>query len=222
MAYEGGDRSIERRETVRAAVEGTVVMRADETSDYVMHSVTNISTGGMFIRTPEVRPVGTRLGVRLIIAGSESVIEGTAEVVWVRTIDQFQEGPPGMAVRFVDMDQATRLQIALLVQERAEKGTTVASLSEPPMPLGVAEEPFGMEGGDPEERGKAIPAFDVFPAPSDDEEATASNVPDIILGDGKAYELSGDAPHRSFPGPGLIVLVVAVAVVAIGIVGYLA
>ena len=71
----------------------------------------NLSEGGLFLRTSTPLERGSRTVVRF----GETNIEATAEVVWARS-NEGAEGPPGMGLVFVDMDDNRLKQIRQLVE----------------------------------------------------------------------------------------------------------
>jgi len=223
VAEEGMGSLMERRATARAPVDGRVEMRFDVSSNHVMHYVTNVSAGGMFIRTPDVRPPGTLLEFRLALTGGGAPIEGRAEVVWARNLDQFQEGPPGMAVRFLDMDQADLLEIALLVRQQLSRGEEIPTLNEPPIPLSVDAvpegEPFEVDSLSGEE-GPAV-AFDVFPF-RDDVEPEGPQDAAPFPGAGIADDAAAIPAPPARSSSGLLMVLVAVVVLALAAYAYLA
>lgn len=70
-----------------------------ESFDAFVHEyVTNVSRSGVFIRSKEPLPVGTKVDLRFTVIMDEiEVIEGTGEVVRV------EEDPPGMGVAFTEL-----------------------------------------------------------------------------------------------------------------------
>ena len=58
--------------------------------EFVEKFAVNISRGGVFIRTREPKPVGTRVSFELRLAGGEAVVRGQGVVRWVQA-----EGTPG-------------------------------------------------------------------------------------------------------------------------------
>ncbi len=78
---------------------------------------TNLSEGGMFIRSRQPQPVGTHLKFEVQLAGGQRVMRGTAVVKWVR-----QPGDPaggsGMGVQFELLDDATRQLVDRMLAAR--------------------------------------------------------------------------------------------------------
>ncbi len=74
----------------------------------------NLSEGGLFLRTSTPLERGARTVVRFGDS-SNPQIEATAEVVWARN-NEGAEGPPGMGLMFVDVDDNRRQEIRKLVE----------------------------------------------------------------------------------------------------------
>jgi uncharacterized protein (TIGR02266 family) len=65
---------------------------------FVQEYVTNVSRSGVFIRSKDPLPVGTKVNLKFtVIMGDVEVIEGTGEVVRV------QDDPQGMGVAFTEL-----------------------------------------------------------------------------------------------------------------------
>lgn len=74
----------------------------------------NLSEGGLFLRTSTPLERGARTVVRFGDSGNTQ-IEATAQVVWARS-NEGAEGPPGMGLEFVDVDDNRRQEIRKLVE----------------------------------------------------------------------------------------------------------
>jgi type IV pilus assembly protein PilZ len=88
-----------------------------ETRDLFLGSrVTNISRGGIFIRTDNPLPVQTEVSLSLHIPEDDSVIEARGRVVWNYDVprDSFHV-VSGMGIKFIDLssDQRTRIESSL-------------------------------------------------------------------------------------------------------------
>ena len=78
--------------------------------------MTNLSCGGVFIRTEELVDVGTRLELCIHIDESGEDIRVRAEVVSHNVGPSFGSGEHGMGMRFLDLDAATQKQIEELYE----------------------------------------------------------------------------------------------------------
>ena len=71
----------------------------------------NLSEGGLFLRTST--PLERRS--RTVVRFGDTNIEATAQVIWARS-SEGSEGPPGMGLMFVDVDDSGREQIRCLIE----------------------------------------------------------------------------------------------------------
>jgi uncharacterized protein (TIGR02266 family) len=66
--------------------------------------VENMSVGGIFIATHQLKPVGSRLEFSVNLPGCGQPIKGSGEVRWVRVYSETSNVPPGMGIRFDKLD----------------------------------------------------------------------------------------------------------------------
>lgn len=105
----------QRRVFQRVPVNIEVDYRSDE--NFLFAYITDLSAMGIFVKTTEPHPPGTRLTLRFKPLGApEFVIQG--QVVW---INPYRPGDPdsinpGMGVQFVDLDQDTQRRLTRLVK----------------------------------------------------------------------------------------------------------
>jgi uncharacterized protein (TIGR02266 family) len=104
-----------RRATDRKAVGLLVKLKHSDVGSFAEEFATNLSPGGMFIRSRTPQPVGTLVKFEVQIAGGVRVLRGTAVVRWVRDTAN-SEGPPGMGLQFQDLDPDTQLLINRMLQ----------------------------------------------------------------------------------------------------------
>ncbi len=101
--------------------------------EFVEKYATNLSPGGMFIRSREPKPVGTAVNFRVEIAGGLRVLQGSAVVKWTRGAND-PAGPAGMGVEFSALDQASE---ALVIRMLSGK-TATPPPAPPPLVAPVA------------------------------------------------------------------------------------
>ena len=91
--------------------ERVTVNKEFESFDAFVHEyVTNVSRSGVFIRTLDPLPVGTRVNLKFtIIADGAETVEGVGEVV------RIEDDPPGMGVVFVTLNDYSQELIARLL-----------------------------------------------------------------------------------------------------------
>lgn len=122
-ARDAADESIgERRTFDRYDVEWSVDCVASDT--FLFASIANISAMGIFVRTTEPLPTGTRLCLAFAPPGAEGFkLEGV--VAWVNPLRPNGDNPnPGMGVRFVDLRPAERERLVEVIR-------TIAYLRDP-------------------------------------------------------------------------------------------
>ncbi|GHG95052.1 hypothetical protein GCM10012319_58600 [Comamonas sp. KCTC 72670] len=103
-----------RRTTDRKAVGLLVKLKHETVGSFAEEFATNLSPGGMFIRSRTPQPVGTPVKFEVQIAGGVRVLRGTAMVRWVREVND-PAGPPGMGLQFEELDTASRALVDMMV-----------------------------------------------------------------------------------------------------------
>lgn len=105
---------LEKRTAQRAPVN---LLIDYQTLDQFFHDyATNISLGGVFIRSSAPLPVGTRLKVSFSLPGLDSVVETTGVVARVEDA-RSQEGFSGMGISFEDLDAQSKKLVDYLVEQ---------------------------------------------------------------------------------------------------------
>lgn len=79
--------------------------------------VENISGGGVFVATHLLKPIGSVIELSITLPDSVTVT-ARGEVRWVRDYNESSDVPPGMGVRFVELDTAAESAIATFLSER--------------------------------------------------------------------------------------------------------
>ena len=94
--------------------ERVTINKEFESFDAFIHEyVTNISRSGVFIRSKQPLPVGTKVNLRFtVIMDDIETIEGQGEVVRV------EEAPPGMGVVFTKVSKYSTQLIEKLLTQR--------------------------------------------------------------------------------------------------------
>jgi len=107
-----------RRTTDRKAVGLLVKLKHESVGHFAEEFATNLSPGGMFIRSRTPQPVGTPVKFEVQIAGGVRVLRGSATVRWVREVGD-PAGPPGMGLQFEELDTASRALVEMMVQRKS-------------------------------------------------------------------------------------------------------
>jgi len=79
--------------------------------------MTNISRGGLFVATTHLLDIGTQVRLHINIESSDERLEIEAEVVSQNVGPQYESEPPGMGMRFLEMDEAVERRLEELCEE---------------------------------------------------------------------------------------------------------
>ena len=117
------------RKDKRAKVVSLNVRYKSATVDeFIENHSHDVSKGGIFVKTPTPFPPGTLLKFEIRLAGDKSVISGVGRVVWKREPTQAAtEKPAGMGVKFIKIDDASRVVIDQLTSAKADAGRAYTS-----------------------------------------------------------------------------------------------
>ncbi|ATB50638.1 TIGR02266 family protein [Corallococcus macrosporus] len=107
-----------RRTTDRKAVGLLVKLKHETVGSFAEEFATNLSPGGMFIRSRTPQAVGTPVKFEVQIAGGVRVLRGSALVRWVREVGD-PSGPPGMGLQFEELDTASRALVEMMTMRKA-------------------------------------------------------------------------------------------------------
>jgi uncharacterized protein (TIGR02266 family) len=176
----------------------TVRYKSANLDEFIEHHSHDVSRGGMFIKTPSPFPAGTLLKFEVRISADQRVMQGVGRVVWKRDAAESQDAqPPGMGVKFIKIDEASRAVIDQLVAkaggaptafDRGGEGASVAAAAPAatapapgPAPRPVASDPPKQTAG---RKGTMIGLGAVTaeatkaPEPEPDEEPTKAFFPE--------------------------------------------
>lgn len=79
--------------------------------------IDNISEMGIFVRSEDPAPVGTRLRLRFASPDGAEPLELDGEVVWINPVRVIGDNPnPGMGVRFLELTPDQRERVVDLVR----------------------------------------------------------------------------------------------------------
>ena len=97
----------ELRQAPRASVQLRVQIQLDAFSEPRRGLTANVSMEGMFMKTSHPEPIGTLIKFKMDL-GSEPVVSGVGEVVWIRVRGQGPSSPAGMGIRFGSLSEEAR------------------------------------------------------------------------------------------------------------------
>jgi molecular chaperone DnaK len=126
-----------RRTTDRKAVGLLVKLKHETVGSFAEEFATNLSPGGMFVRSRTPQPVGTPVKFEVQIAGGVRVLRGAAMVRWVREVGD-PAGPPGMGLQFEELDTASRALVDMMLLQRKPDAAASAATPLPSIAPAVA------------------------------------------------------------------------------------
>ena len=91
-----------RRIHPRYAVELDVSVGSDH--NFYAGFIENISVGVVFMATHLLKPLGEMMELTIYLPGREHPVRARGEVRWVREFNEASNVPPGMGIRFVEVD----------------------------------------------------------------------------------------------------------------------
>jgi uncharacterized protein (TIGR02266 family) len=107
----------ERRDSARVVLEVEVGLETDH--NFYTGLTRDISSGGLFVATHLIRPVGERVGVRFTLPGRRAPIALETEVRWVRDGRTMRtDCPDGMGLRFLELPADARAAVAAFLEQR--------------------------------------------------------------------------------------------------------
>src|ERR1700722_11187718 len=114
----------ERRSAHRARVPGVRVTYEGTSGERLEADVLDIGPGGVFIGVASPIAVGKRLSLEIRLAGEATPWSALGRVVWIRE-NAASDGPAGMGVKLIDVDDGVVASNTRLVasRERTEPGT---------------------------------------------------------------------------------------------------
>ena len=90
-----------RREHDRFAVDLDVTIGSDH--NFYAGFAENLSAGGVFIATHKLKPVGSKIELTITLPDC-APFQAHGEVRWIRVFNEQSDTPPGMGVKFEDLD----------------------------------------------------------------------------------------------------------------------
>ncbi len=112
-----------------------VVVRTPSVESFIQKYSRFLKEDRIFIFTKSSQAPGTRLRFTLELADGKALVSGEGTVTRVRADVGDRAKPPGMELRFVATDDASRKIVALMLNERGAQTSSAASTREmPPAP----------------------------------------------------------------------------------------
>jgi uncharacterized protein (TIGR02266 family) len=98
--------------------------------EFIENHAHDVSRGGIYIKTGNPFPQGTLLKFEIRLASDQTVITGVGRVVWKREAAQGEQ-PAGMGVKFIKVDDSSKVVIDRLVTTRSDAGKAFESELDP-------------------------------------------------------------------------------------------
>ncbi len=120
---------INKRRNPRVIVKVVIVSSDDETikmlvdypdsEAYLYDYSTNLSEGGIFLKTTEEIPVGKPLSMKFTIPNDISLLEATGTVKWVTTEQEALANniSPGVGIEFTHIKEETKQRIRNFIKD---------------------------------------------------------------------------------------------------------
>jgi molecular chaperone DnaK len=182
------------RSTQRKLVGLLVKLAHKGVDEFASKYATNLSDGGMFIRTREPKAIGTELNFKVEIADGQRVLQGIAVVRWTRA-ENDPNGPPGMGLEFLQLDPASRALVDRMLAT-PKPAPAIAPVAMTPS-KGLPKAPAIAPATTPSKGLTAAPAIAPATTPSRGLPVATPKPPASAFE--LADELFGDVPA---PGPG--------------------
>jgi molecular chaperone DnaK len=119
------------RDSTRVPLAHRIQLKFDRFSGFINEYFSNISPGGIFIRTDTPEPPGQLLDFEFRLGDGYELIRGRGEVVWARQRGEGLERPPGMGVRFIELSPGSKDLIYKIVDDYAAHGGKPFDLTPP-------------------------------------------------------------------------------------------
>jgi uncharacterized protein (TIGR02266 family) len=105
-----------RRENPRYSVDLDVSLGSDH--NFYSGFAENLSTGGVFVATHALKPVGEEIEFSIHLPEMDSAVIGVGEVRWIREYNEHSDLPPGMGIRFRQLELGAKDLIARFLARR--------------------------------------------------------------------------------------------------------
>jgi molecular chaperone DnaK len=110
------------RDSRRVPLETRVQFSFDRFSGFISEFSSNISPGGIFIKTRKPLPAGQMLDFEFRLGDGFELINGSGQVVWTRAEDEGPNRPDGMGIRFLDLSEESKELIYKIVDTYIQEG----------------------------------------------------------------------------------------------------
>jgi uncharacterized protein (TIGR02266 family) len=112
-----------RRKFARVPLETKITVVFSDVDARRQLWIDNIGEGGLFIRSDQPKPIGSTIRFEFLVRDQGPKVAGTGVVQWV---NRDPDGPPGMGIKFVELNETGRTEILEVLREkkaRPDSGT---------------------------------------------------------------------------------------------------
>jgi uncharacterized protein (TIGR02266 family) len=114
----------------RVPLERKVILKFHHFGGFFIEYSANVSQTGMFIKTDAPKPPGSVFIFEIWLGDENKLVHGVGEVVWIRSEDDGADRPAGMGIRYLKIDDESRVVVQRVIREQIEKGGKVFDLAE--------------------------------------------------------------------------------------------
>jgi uncharacterized protein (TIGR02266 family) len=115
LALASASAGAHHREHSRFTVDLDVTVGSDH--NFYAGFAENLSAGGVFIATHKLKPVGSQIDLSINLPDAVT-LRALGEVRWIRVFNEHSDTPPGMGVRFLEIDEASVAAIGVFLSRR--------------------------------------------------------------------------------------------------------
>src|SRR5687768_10729459 len=113
----------EQRKDSRSAASLKVKYKSATVDEFVLQFGTDVSRGGIFIKTKSPLEAGALLKLELQLSTAAAVISGIGRVAWRRVASQDPAKPPGMGIKFIKLEPASQAIVDRIVAQRGAESS---------------------------------------------------------------------------------------------------
>lgn len=106
----------QRREHPRFSVDLEVGLGSDH--NFYAGFAENLSAGGIFVATHMLKPEGEIIELTIHLPDSLQAVRGRGEVRWIREYNERSNVPPGMGIRFLELEAGCLEAIETFLRQR--------------------------------------------------------------------------------------------------------
>jgi uncharacterized protein (TIGR02266 family) len=176
------------------SADAEVIQEFDSFRQFLEGAASKLSADGIFLSTEKLAAPGSRVSFELRIRQGFRLLAGDGQVVWNRDAGASEATDPGVAVRFVHLDESSRLLLPKLLAHFERENVEL-------LDLGTTA---GIEGPEAEIRPAVAEPFGDLPtakARLEEDTATASPVDEVIHLEDLMAKQPLPGAEESPPGP---------------------